>query len=292
MKRITLITLTCLLLVPAYAEEINKTLDAAADGQVNISNIAGSIIVRGWSRNEVEVTGTLGRKVERLIFERNRDRITIKVKVPKKSGRGIVSELLIKVPQNSSVDIGTISADIDVTDVSGDQGLHTVSGDVHTEATGADLQAESVSGDVEITGDNADGNIRVSTVSGNVTLFRVAGEVSVEAVSGDIVVDEGAFKRVEIGTVSGSIIYRAGLNAGGRMQLESVTGDVEVEFSGEVSAKFDVDTFSGNIRNCFGPKAERSSEYAPGLALEFTEGSGDGRVEISTVNGNVSICRQ
>ena len=41
----------------------------------------------------------------------------------------------------------------------------------------------------------------------------------------------------------------------------------------------DVDTFNGRIRNCFGPKAERTSRYAPGWGLSFAEGDGDGRVD-------------
>ena len=76
------------------------------------------------------------------------------------------------------------------------------------------------------------------------------------------------------------------------MSFVSVNGDVEVEFSGDVSAKFDVDTFNGDIRNCFGPKAERTSKHAPGWELEFTEGGGDSRVSISTLNGDVNICNK
>ena len=50
------------------AEEVSRTMDAAADGHVHISNISGSVSVSGWSRNEVEVTGEIGPKVEELIF--------------------------------------------------------------------------------------------------------------------------------------------------------------------------------------------------------------------------------
>ena len=292
MKRITLFFLTCLLASPVMAEEVDKRLDAAADGHVNISNISGEITVKGWSRNQVEVTGSLGRNVEKLVFERDGDEITIKVKVPRRSSRGIESDLHIKVPQNSSIDVGTVSADIDVRDVTGDQGLHTVSGDVATESTGADMEAESVSGDVEIVGDNADGEIEASTVSGDVTLFHVAGEISAESVSGDIIVNEGSFTRVEAGTVSGVIIFRAGLRDGGKLGMETINGDIDVEFSGDVSAKFEVDTFNGQIRNCFGPKAVKTSKYLHSVELVFTEGSGDGRVEISTMNGDVSICKK
>jgi len=293
MKKLMVITLVCLLTLPAFADEqVNRMLDAASDGHVDVSNIAGSVTVNGWNRNTVEVTGTLGRNVEELIFERDGDTIEIKVKVPRRGGRGIESDLRISVPKNSSLDIGTVSADIDVSDVAGEQSLSSVSGDIETDYTGEDLSAQSVSGDVEVSGNGVAGDVVASTVSGDVTLFRVSGKVEAESVSGGVVVDEGSFERAELGTVNGDIVFQGKLEKGGRLSIDTVNGGVDVEFDGDVSARFEIDTFNGGIRNCFGPKAERTSKYAPGWELEFTEGSGSGRVEISTMNGGVTLCKK
>ena len=292
MKRLTVISFGLLLAAPLMAEEVDRTLDAAADGEIDVSNIAGSVTMHGWSRKEVEITGTLGRNVEELIFERDGDTIEIKVKVPKKGGRGIDSDLRISVPEKSSIDVGTVSADITVTDILGEQELHTVSGDVNTEAAASDVRAESVSGDVEVTGDNKEIEADASTVSGDVTLFRVAGTVRAESVSGDVVVDEGSFERANLQTVNGEVIFQAELQKGGRFSAESVNGDIDIEFAGDVSARIDIDTFNGRINNCFGPKAERTSKYTPGWELSFTEGGGDGRVEVSTLNGSLNLCRK
>ena len=259
MKKISVIILGLLLVSAAAAEEVDRTLDAAPDGQVDISNIAGSITVKGWSRDQVEVTGTLGKKVEELVFERDGDTVTIKVKVPKRSGRGIDSDLYISVPQNSSIDVSAVSADIDVSDVKGEQELNTVSGDVTTEAAGEDVAAESVSGDVEVRGENKDCETEANTVSGDVTLFRVAGEVNAESVSGDVIVDEGSFNRVDLSTVNGELIFQSALRKDGKLSAETVNGDVDVEFVGDVSAKIDVSTFNGRIRNCFGSSVPSKS---------------------------------
>ena len=56
------------------ARDVSESLNAADDGRVSISNTSGAIEVEGWSRNQVEVTGTIGDDVEELIFERNGDR--------------------------------------------------------------------------------------------------------------------------------------------------------------------------------------------------------------------------
>ena len=50
----------------AGSDSIDRKVAADATGEVVISNVAGTIDVRGWDRNEVKVTGTLGRGVERV----------------------------------------------------------------------------------------------------------------------------------------------------------------------------------------------------------------------------------
>ncbi len=292
MKKLTVIGLAALLAGPAMAEQVDRRLDAAPDGEVDISNIAGSVEVTGWSRNEVEVTGTLGRNVKELVFERDGDTVTIQVKVPHRSGHGIASDLEIRVPEDSSLDISTVSADITVADVKGEQRMSTVSGDIDTESAGSDVSLEAVSGDIEIAGDLSRNETDVSTVSGDVTLFRGSGTVRADSVSGDILVDEGTFGRAVLGTVNGEVVFRAALEKSGRFSAETINGDIDVEFSGDLSARIDIETFNGRIRNCFGPEPKRTSKYTPGLELSFTEGDGDGRVDMSTLNGSLSICRK
>jgi DUF4097 and DUF4098 domain-containing protein YvlB len=291
MKRLTVVVLGMLLAAPVMAEEVDRTLDAASDGRVHISNIAGAVTIDGWSRDQVQVTGELGRNVEELIFERDGDKVTIKVKVPKKSGRGIESDLYIQVPQASSIDVSTVSADIEVMKVTGEQSLGTVSGDIDTEGAESDISAEAVSGDIEVNGQNKVTNTRANTVSGDVQLVRVAGIADTESVSGDVMITDGSFERIDMSTVNGDLMFRSALQAGGKLTAETVNGSVDIEFTDDVSGRFDIDTFNGDIDNCFGPKPERTSKYTPGLELSFQEGDGDARVNISTLNGDVSICR-
>ncbi len=287
----TLIALVAgLLILAAYAETVNREIDAAADGRVDIFNTAGSISVEGWSQNKVEVSGELGDNVEELIVERDKDRINVKVKVPRKNSRRIASDLTVRVPEKSFIDVSGVSADITVAGVLGEQRLHTVSGDVVTEALGGDISAESVSGDVDIETGRGDNETGVSSVSGDITVSGLSGHLDIEAVSGDLSIDAGDFDRVGAETVNGDIIFRGKLREGGKLTAESVNGDVDIEFIGKVSARIDAETFNGDIDNCFGPKPERTSRYTPGLELSFTEGEGNGRVTIATLNGDMRIC--
>jgi DUF4097 and DUF4098 domain-containing protein YvlB len=294
MNKTPYIFLGALLASPAMAENISQTLDADDDGDVLISNIAGSVEVSGWSQDSVEITGTLGDDVEELVFERDGNEIIIQVKSPSSSsgwGRiDVTSDLKIKVPQNSSLEVATVSADIDVAGVRGEQELQAISGEITVEVFGEDVQVESVSGDVDVTGDGSDAEFEFESVSGNVSARRIEGDIAAGSISGDVSISEGSFNRVELETVNGDIYLGAALRDGGRMDIETVNGDVEVQFDGDVSARFDIETFNGDIDNCFGPTAERSDRYTPGLELSFSEGSGDGRVSIATLNGGVEIC--
>lgn len=283
-----------LLSVSASARDVNETMGADPSGSVEIYNTAGSVTVEGWSRNEVEVVGTLGNEVEDFVFERDGDDILIKVKAKKgrSGGRGYTSELSIKVPKDSSIDVATVSADIDVRGVYGALEATSVSGDIDLQAYGAEVEAETVSGDIDIQGDGKDSIAELVSVSGDVSAEKLAGEAQLETVSGDATLVRGAFDDVAIETVNGDIVFEAGLRKGARVAIETVNGKVNVDFIGDVSAEIEVETFNGRIRNCFGPEPERVSRYTPGYELRFTEGGGDGQVSISTLNGGLNLCKK
>jgi DUF4097 and DUF4098 domain-containing protein YvlB len=292
MKRNLVLVLGGLLVSPVIAEEVDESVDAAAAGHVDIYNTSGNIEVSGWSRNSIQVTGELGDGVEELILERDGDHVLVKVKVPRNHGHDIDADILVRVPDGSSIDVSGVSADIDIEGVNGDQSLQTVSGDVEASGVSGDLEAASVSGDVDVKGTGANAETSAGTVSGDVIVSGLSGNLEAESVSGDVIVQNGSFERVYFETVNGDLSFSAELRSGGKLAAESVNGDVDIEFAGDVSASFDLETFNGDIESCFGPKPQRTSRYAPGLELSFTEGDGDSRVVIETLNGDISICNQ
>ena len=291
MKTFAVTALILLAATTAAAEE-RRTVDASPDGLVTISNTAGSVSVQGWSRNQVEVTADLGRNVEELVVERDGNEVLVKVKLPRgRHSHSGGSDLAVRVPENSSLKINGVSADITVSDVFGALRLQSVSGDVETDAFAADVDIETVSGDIEIEGDGKDARTRVSSVSGDVDMTGLAGEIEATSVSGDLTVVRSSFGRASLNTTNGDMVFHAVLRDNGRLDVETINGEVDIEFDGSVSARFDIETFNGDIRNCFGPKPERTSRYAPGRELVFTEGDGSGRVIIRTLNGDLRLCR-
>ena len=286
--------LLCLMLFVASAvadERLDRRLEAAPDGVVTIDNTAGSVEVQGWSRNEVEVTGELGSDVEELVFERERNTTVIRVRTDRHRG-DIASDLVVRVPAGSAVNVSGISTDVEVSGVEGALRLNSISGDIDIEAFTADIDVEVISGDVTIQGEGEENRTRAAAVSGDIEVQNLAGEIEATTVSGDVAIVNSRFNRVQANSTSGDVALRAALVDGGRMDVETINGEVDVEFRGDLSARFDIETFNGSIRNCFGPEPERTSRYTPGYELRFTEGGGDARVTINTLNGDIRICRK
>lgn len=286
-----LLCLTLFVATAFAAEPLNRRIEAAPNGVVTIDNTAGSVEVHGWSRDEVEVRGELGSDVEELVLERDRNTTVVRVRSDRHRG-DIASDLVVRVPAGSAVNVSGISTDIDVSGVEGALRLNSISGDVDVQAFGADVDVETISGDVTIEGEGEENRTRASSVSGDIEVENLAGEIEAGSVSGDVAMVNSRFERVQANSTSGDFIFRAALVGGGRLDAETINGEVDVEFQDDLSARFDVETFNGDIRNCFGPEPARTSEYTPGYELRFVEGGGDARVTISTLNGDIRLCKK
>ncbi len=292
--RPSLATLPLLVLAPVAlaGTPINQRAAAEPAGQVEISNVSGSVVVTGWDRAEVEVTGELGEGTERLEFSRSGKLTRVKVILPSRSSRVESTDLVVKVPAASSIAVNTVSADLTVRGLRGSQRLQSVSGDVETEAAAEDVECKTVSGNVRVVGSGQRGLLTVTTVSGDASVTRVAGEVNGNTVSGNFTVSLGEATRSRLRSTSGDLGVRGRLATDARLDFESISGNVRLDLDGPVSAEFDVSSFNGDIRNCFGPKPVRTSEYAPGSELRFREGQGGARVRIKTLNGDISVCNK
>jgi DUF4097 and DUF4098 domain-containing protein YvlB len=294
-RSMTLFVATALLAAgPAVRAGTPIDQSAAADpaGSVEVSNTVGTVRVTGWDRNEVAVSGELGEGVEKLEFA-VADKLTrIKVILPRKTHDVEDTDLVIQVPAASRLSVKTVSADIDVQGLLGAQRLQSVSADIRTAAALEDVECKTVSGDVVVNGSFKKGLLTMTTVSGDLTALRVAGEVNANTVSGDVTLGLGETNRSRVRSTSGDLTLASLLAADGKLDAESISGDVRLDLVGAVNAEFDLSSFNGEIRNCFGPKAVSTSEYAPGKELRFREGQGTALVRIKTMNGDISVCRK
>lgn len=316
---------------PAAAQRpIDQTVATAATGVVAVTNTAGSVRVSGWDREEIRVTGTLGEGAERLAISGDGGRTEIRVVLPRDGRRRNVhgSDLEIRLPRGKALAVNTTSADIAVSGVNGALTLRSTSGEVEVagspgevtagstsgdivfrggttarvraSTTSGDVRvagtvrehvnAESVSGDVEVTATTPE--VRATAISGDVSLRGVSGRVSANTVSGNAVIRESRVQYGSFESVSGSLLFEGDLQRGAAFSISSHSGEIELRLPANVSSDFEIHTFSGDIVNELGPRAQRTGRYTPARELRFTAGSGGGLVTLKTFSGAVRLLRR
>ncbi len=292
-KRVTapaLLLALALAAAPASAgTPIDEIADAHPQGEVEISNVSGEIQVRGWDREQVKVTGTLGEGSKRLVFDTDGRRTLVKVEVPHNARHVGSSDLIVSVPMGSRVTVAGVSADIDVRGVRGALRIQSVSGEIEAEVFAEDVEAKTVSGDFQIRGHGEPALLTLTTVSGDGRVQNIRGELVVQSVTGSLDIESSDLERARLRTTNGDIDLRTGLADGARFDMEAINGDLRLDILGGVNAEFDIETFNGSINNSFGPEAGRTSKYAPGRELRFTHGDGDARIRIKTLNGGITL---
>jgi len=281
----------------AHAEKYEQRLPVQPHGMVEISNVAGRIEVQAWDNPEVEVRGDIGEGVDKVDFNTDHGHTVIKVRVPNHSFHSASAELRIHVPRDSELDISGVSADVIVADVEGELMVKTVSGNIRTDVFGRDAEIKTVSGDVALRGKGKEGGsgaeIHVSSISGNIHVDRAGGDLEATTVSGDMTLRMEPSRSIRLRSTSGDIGFEGKLTKGANIDAETVSGDLSVRARPESGMEYQVNTFSGDIRNCMGVEAERVSKYGPGRRLNGTRGNNTGdeaRIRLKTMSGDVELC--
>jgi len=275
----------------AEDRSFERTVAAQPKGDVDISNVSGSIDVSGWDRAEVSVRGELGAEVERVDVSSEGGHTVIKVVLPHHgSGSRGDADLHVKIPRDSELDVSAVSADVTTSGVLGVQHLNAVSGDVSAELAGSDLELKTVSGNVKLKGHGKPARLRITSVSGDVHLEHGAGDLETSSVSGTLVVSLDSAHSVRARTTSGDLRFEGQLTRDATFEASSVSGDMTVRAAAPAGFAYEVTSFSGDITSCFGAKSQRESEYGPGSKLNGTRGEGAGHLRIKTMSGDVSLC--
>jgi DUF4097 and DUF4098 domain-containing protein YvlB len=285
---IALVVVTAIAACGQAQEDIDRSLPATSDGTVTIKNLAGSIIVEGWGEARVTVTGTLGDGTERLDLTSEGRRIVVEVILPRHARHVEGSDLLIRVPKGSRVEVEAVSAAVEVSDVTGLLDLHAISGDITARGATREVTAQTVSGMILI--EAASPKIAAESVSGDISVEGVRGEIELSTVSGDVELKAaGAVDRLRFSSVSGELRFTGILSPKATLKAETHSGDIALALGKRPEGDFSITTFSGEIDNAFGPRGKRTSRYAPGRELEFTLGDSATRVDVTTFSGDVFL---
>lgn len=278
------------MVAPALAKSVERKIDCSKIADIHVINAVGTVDVIGTDAETCQIDAELGDQVQRLDVKERGDRMTIEVIYSGRKWRDNGTRLEVEVPHGSNIKVNGTSSDITIDDVNGVLSLQTVSGDIEVETSAKSIWASTTSGDVEIIGALQAGRAELSSTSGDVEASRLAGTLTASAVSGGIEVTDSKLQTLNLTVVSGHIELDDALTADAELEAEAVSGSVEINIPSTFAGRVNVSTLNGSIKNCFGPKAERTSRYGPGRTLAFDRGEGKGRLNIGTVNGSVKLC--
>jgi DUF4097 and DUF4098 domain-containing protein YvlB len=290
MKRAAL-TLMAILAAPAWLvaqTQVDERRGAAPDGVVEIENLAGSVKVVGWTEAAIRVTGTLAARA-RLDFEASGKRAHIEVEVDDDNDNPMesASDLEVHLPVGSHVEIEGVRLDIEVSGVTGSVEAETVDGSILHTGAAKEVSLQSVTGTVDVT--DARGLIQAETVNGAVNIRQSSGQLEASTVNGELVITDGPFDRVALESVAGPVRFEADLAAQARLEVETVSGSVDVFLPSSIKADVSVTSFSGGIENEFGVGTVKKESFLPAKELKFSTGAGGARITVETLSGDVHL---
>jgi DUF4097 and DUF4098 domain-containing protein YvlB len=299
--------LLCSLARVQAAETVDKQLEVDTNPVVQIEVQRGEVTLQSWDKNIIDIKGTLDELSEGLIFERRGTVIRIEDKMPRQYGgrNNPGSRLTITVPRSLSLDAESVSADyvaaqltgeirlssfsgsLQVNDLNGSSKLKTVSGEIRSQGLQGTTALESVSG--SITDTDSQGEIHYRLVSGDLQADTAATKVDIEQVSGNLQAKLVRATSLSLQSVSGDSKLTLGANMH-NISAESVSGDVTLLFDGLPNASFNLNGGpGGKITNRLTGDKPLKEKHFPSTSLKFQTQQGAGRVEMSTVSGNLTL---
>ena len=260
-----------------------STWDFACSDPVDISIESwgsGSIVVSGEPTSTVAVEvvpGSRSADVQDLLAEVQVgfDDGQLYIRGPRPAAfrrrRGL--DLTIKAPQGSSCAAKTVSADLACVGDLSALSMQTASGDTTAASVSGAVAVRSASGDVLL--DGTGGDVAISTASGDIHASRVGGHARINTASGDVAIGY-CDSSVTAQTASGDI--QLGAVATGRIELRSVSGDMQVAVVPGIGVYLDLASTSGSIQSDLDPSDDEPGESGAPVEIRCRALSGDIRI--------------
>lgn len=291
-------------------EKIDKSLDVKPDGRVSIQAMRGNIVIKGWKKNQVKVTGELDDAAEGYTFETSGGRTVFEVKMPHMfwgsySGKG--SELEIMLPVQSELGYSGVNANVTADGISGGTDIHLVNGNAEVsglksniliETVNGNINSNSLSGDIALHTTNgriddagSEGELKLETVNGSLSTWSKATSVHCSNVNSNMNFKLEKIKEFKATTVSGSIDASIDtLDKNAVVMLTSVNGSLNLNLPKSVSAEFNIQANAGgHITNNLSDHKPIEEKYGLSKSLNFTLKDGSSEVKLMTVNGHIRL---
>jgi DUF4097 and DUF4098 domain-containing protein YvlB len=291
---------------------------------LRITNPRGAIRIEGWSRPQVEIRARRSGRSGEPVAEVSRSAGRIEIR-PAGSAAGVALELRVPATMalervastSNSLSVSGMRSDatlatssgsirldsvdgnvratsssgaIEAADVSGNVTLTSTTGRVAVERARGVLVARSVSSSVTVRGADA---VTASSTSASVSITGARGKVTATSTSGSVRLEDITSADVEGRAVSSSVSYSGSIERGGRYELESFSGSVEISLpAANCGFTLVAKTFSGAIDTDFEIQLKQLDGRINTRRIEGVHGGGCARIAATSFSGSMVLRRR
>ncbi len=297
----------------SQTERITRSVNIGASGEIEISNVAGDIVVTrgGGTTAAIEVIKTARAAsadearamlplVQVDITERG-TRVEARTRYPsgdesrRNNRRNVDVSVAFNVaaPEGTRIIVKSISGNVSVRDIMGGLTLETISGAVHIVNAGRMVNGRSISGDIELTDTKVEGALEAGTISGTVRLRKLtARSLALNSVSGNVEMEEVTAERIGAQVISGNITFAGDLEPNGRYELTSHSGNIRMAIPAGAGFQVEASSFSGSINSDIPITMSGGQTGRRNRALRGTAGNGGAVLDLTTFSGTILITKR
>ena len=251
--------------------------------RLEVSNFQGEVVIDGWDRDEVRVTGDLS---PRQRLEARRTAAAVQVRPGTRHGGPEAADLRITAPRWMEVRVEGNRVDVEVRGTEAAVAVETVAGDVRVEGGRDRIDVRSIQGEIHVRG--ARGRVEASSVNEEIILEDVEGEVYAETTNGDVSLRGIRSGWIRATTVNGDIAYDGTIREDGRYAFSTHNGEMEVTVAEDANVTVSVSTYHGEFESYFPIRLTGSTRDRQ---FDFILGSGQARLELESFNGEIMLRR-
>ena len=268
--------------------KVHTAYSVTPDVSVRLFASVGTVQVVGWEKDSVVVTGVVaaGSQVSLGTPGAGPTR-GLKLFVESPTEQAVRDgSLTVRVPRGARVWLKTGSSDVTVSEVTGGLDLNVVGGSITVHGSPRELNAESMDGAVTV--DGSPSWMRVKTATGDIAL-RGGENIGASTISGTIDARAGEVERAKLESTTGAIRFALALARGASVEMETHSGPIDVQLSRKSPPEIDAATVMGAIENLWSKIVPVTGREGRGMILALGGGPLDGRVELRSFKGKITL---
>ncbi|MEO8293979.1 MAG: DUF4097 family beta strand repeat-containing protein [Gemmatimonadota bacterium] len=278
-----LLTMLLGALIAASPQQSDTTISVTTGTRLEIENPGGEIIIHAWARNQVQIKA---RHSSRTFVTIQSTGSVLNIGANSRRGPANIVDYDISAPAWMALSLKGMYSDITIDGTQAEVKAETLNGNIVVKGGTGSLNLHSVQGSISVSGSR--GRLELNSVSEGITVVDAEGDITAETISGNIDLRRVRSKSVELGTLSGEILYDGTFQEGGQYSFVSHSGDIMMGVPDGASATFNIATLDGDVETAL---PVQGMEHPTKRRTTFRLGGGSARVDIESFNGNVKVGR-